>query len=152
MIIGIDPGFSGAIAFLYKQELDVVDLPIMRIKNRKQVDPVSFTAIINCAPRKIAFAAIEDVHSMPKQGVASTFKFGYNAGILLGVIQALGIKVFRIDPSIWKAALGISSDKKESLALAKKLFPAYKAYFTRVKDNGRAEAVLLAHFARKCYR
>ena len=152
MIIGIDPGFSGAIAFLYPDNvLHIKDMPIRAIMNRKQVDGHAFALILKAYKyRGAAFAAIEDVHSMPGQGVTSTFRFGYNAGILLGVLQALDIKVLRIKPSVWKVALGLSSDKSKSLTLAKKLFPAYKEYFTRAKDDGRAEAALLAHFAREC--
>ena len=168
MIIGIDPGFSGAIATLNSTngygspklktelcDLTVWDMPLIQINGRPQVDAKQFAHKLRYMTKihkvSIQFAAVEDVHAMPEQGVVSTFRFGYNAGILLGVLQALNIKVLRIKPNVWKPALGLSRDKNDSLKLARKLFPRYsKKYFTRKKDDGRAEAALLAHFAREC--
>ena len=148
MIIGIDPGFSGAIAFYEKGVLLIHDMPLRKIMDRTQVDAVQFSTYIIDMKRqcRIAFAVVEDVHAMPKQGITSTFRFGYNAGILLGVLEALRVKVLRVKPNAWKPALGLSSDKGKSLALAKKLFPAYHHYFERAKDDGRAEAALLARY------
>ena len=88
---------------------------------------------------------------MPGQGVVSTFRFGYNAGILLGVLEAHRIQVLRVNPSSWKSALNLSSNKKDSLKLAIKKFPIYKAYFARMKDDGRAEAALIASYAASCF-
>jgi len=152
MVIGIDPGFSGAIAFLSSDKLVVRDLPLTKIKGRKQIDGGEFAGLIHgCEVRMdecILFAALEDVHSMPHDGVVSAFRFGYNAGILLGVLKALGIKVLRLDPGVWKAQMGVTSDKKTSLARARKLFPLNKKDFARAKDDGRAEAALMAHLVK----
>ena len=148
MIIGIDPGFTGAIAFLNRNKLLIQDLPIRLIMKKKQIDERKFAAIIKDAPC-IDYAAIEDVHSMPNQGVASTFTFGYNAGILLGVLAAHNIKILKVRPNVWKPALGLDRDKKKSLVLARKVFPDYQSYFKLMKHNGRAEAALIAHFAQK---
>lgn len=83
---------------------------------------------------------------MPNQGVASMFRFGYNAGILLGVLNALEIKVLKVKPAVWKSALNLSSDKSKSLKLARKLFPSLHNQLRMQKNDGRAEALLLAHF------
>lgn len=149
MIIGIDPGFSGAIAFLLGNKLIIKDLPLKLFMGRKQINGRSFSLIIKKHLPKIKFAVIEDVHAMPNQGVVSMFRFGYNAGILLGVLEANNIDVLKVKPSVWKSALNLSSDKKKSLALAKKTFPGYMDYFKRAKNDGRAEAALLAFFAQQ---
>lgn len=146
-IAGIDPGFTGAIAFLSDSSLSVYDLPIKKIMNKKQVCGKQLTKLFK--KHAVDICVIEDVHSMPDQGVASTFTFGYNAGILLGVAEALGIKVLKVKPAAWKSALNLSKDKKKSLALAIKLFPEYKDLFKRAKDDGRAEAALLAYLIKK---
>jgi len=155
LIIGIDPGFSGAIAFLHNNnKLIVNDMPLVKINNRKQVDCDKINELIKTAKinsKNFNFAAIEDVHSMPGQGVASTFRFGYNAGILLGILKSNDIKVLRVRPTVWKSALGLSRKKSESLMLAKKIFPYYKTYFNRAKDDGRAEAALLAYYAKQSF-
>ena len=147
MIVGIDPGFTGAIAILDKKgEIILYDMPTLYIMKRKQVDGKALTRFFKPISHIIEMAIVEDVHAMPEQGVTSTFRFGYSAGIIMGVLQALGIKTLRVKPSAWKQALGLSRDKAESLSLATKLFPKYKSYFKRAKDDGRAEACLIAHF------
>lgn len=157
MIIGIDPGFTGAIAFLKytnpkDYSLKIIDMPIHLILNRKQVKARELTEVIEAMGlvHPIRFAALENVHTMPTDGIVSAGTFMYNAGILLGVLAALNIKVLRVRPNVWKPALGLSSDKAKSLALARKRFPCYRHYFKRKMDDGRAEAALLAHFAREC--
>ena len=148
MVIGIDPGFTGAISFVVSKDvMQVFDLPLKLFMGRKQIDGTAFAKLIKDRQHLIRFAIIEDVHAMPNQGVTSTFRFGYNAGILLGVLNALNVKVLKVKPSVWKCALNLSSDKKKSLQLAKKKFPAYKELFKRAKDDGRAEAALLALYA-----
>ncbi len=156
MVIGIDPGFNGAVSFLHKDVsnkdiLTINDLPVKMINDRKQICEVRFADILkhpSIIPYK-TLAVIEDVHAMPKQGVVSMFRFGYNAGILLGALACLRIKTVKIKPAVWKSSLGLSSDKKESLAMAKRLFPDNKSDFVLAKHDGRAEAALIAYWARK---
>ncbi len=153
MIIGIDPGFSGAIAFLSKNSdssVSVVDMPTMRQGSKKQVDAHSLASLIRPHIQIIKAVAIEDVHSMPNDGAVSAFSFGYSAGIIKGVCAGLNLpKPLMIPPNVWKPYLNLSPDKRKSLLLAKKLFPRYTRYFERAKDDGRAEAILIAYFARK---
>lgn len=150
MIIGIDPGFTGAIAFIRDDYVYIDDLPIRMIKGKRQIDEIAFSNLIKEKKKfnKIKYAAVEDVWVMPKQGIVSSGRFMFNAGILIGVLAALDIKILKTKPAVWKSALGLSKDKKKSLALAKKLFPDYKDYFRLMKHDGRAEAALIAHFAK----
>lgn len=154
MIIGIDPGFTGAIAFLYLKGNHLIckDLPIHKFMYRNEVNGKALTKLIKRFSEQgnIKCVAIEDVHPMPGQGIVSTSRFLYNAGILLGICNALDLDVLKVKPVVWKSALNLSSDKAKSLTLAKKLFPSYKHYFQRAKDDGRAEAALIAYYARKC--
>src|SRR4051812_35325229 len=99
-IMGVDPGASGAVAFLYPDDmlLLVMDIPIVD----GLVDAAALT-------RRIAFinpalAVVEKVHSMPKQGVASTFKFGMAYGTVLGIVGALKIPLHLVTPTVWKKA------------------------------------------------
>lgn len=150
IIVGIDPGFTGAIAFLYPNNiLKVHDLPIQRLHNKRQIHCKQLVQLIRPILNRIKYVVIENVHAMPEQGVSSTFKFGYNAGILLGVVEAMGLTTFKVSPGAWKPALNLSKDKKKSLALAKKLFPKNKIDFKLVKHDGRAEAALIAWHAKE---
>lgn len=83
---------------------------------------------------------------MPAQGVASTFKFGLAFGMALAMTQRINAPTHLVTPQKWKKDLGLSSDKNDSLAMARKLWP--DAPLERKKDNGRAEALLLAHWLR----
>jgi len=152
MIIGIDPGLKGAIAFLYNDgSLLIEDMPLKRIKKKNRVDGGKLFQIVKyntalLTPPAIT-AAFEDVNAMPKDGVVSAFRFGLGTGILIGVLEAAGVDILPIKPDVWKPALGLSPDKSKSLALARQTFPQSLHYFKRSKDDGRAEAALLAKFA-----
>jgi len=150
-IIGIDPGFTGAIALLHSHnDLLIQDLPIKQYRGRKEIDGVAFSEYLSAFDSyTIAFAVMEDVSAMPKQGVTSMFRFGFATGVLLGVLNAHRISVLRVKPSVWKPALGLSRDKNKSIALAKKLFCSQKELFKLKKHDGRAEAALLAYYVRK---
>ncbi len=85
---------------------------------------------------------------MPGQGVSSTFRFGEGYGVLQGIMAThSNIRVILPRPSVWKMSMGVTADKGSSLRLARQLFPAFETkYFSRIKDDGRAEALLLALF------
>jgi crossover junction endodeoxyribonuclease RuvC len=94
---------------------------------------------------------VEIVHAMPKQGVSSSFNFGMSYGVALGVIGALKIPVVHVSPTKWKKYFGLSADKEEARALAISKWPA-SLHFRRKKDNGRAEAGLLALYGAQTQR
>jgi len=144
MIIGIDPGVNGAFTIINfnKNILMCADLPLQD-KESKHLDGEKFKNIIESFNIKLVI--VEDVHSAPKQGVASTFKFGYSAGLLTGIMIGKNAQVKKVRPYIWKQLLGLGMDKKQSLDLANKIFPDTN-YFKLVKDHNKAESALLAYF------
>ncbi len=146
-VVGIDPGFKGGIAFLYPHTLFVEDMPTIEVFGRETIDIHEVKRLLLAHPVK--HVAIEKVSSMPEQGVASTFCFGFNTGKLYGLIYALNLPLIPVIPSVWKSALNLSSSKRKSLVLAKKLFPANTKDFQKMRDEGKAEAALIAYFANK---
>lgn len=90
---------------------------------------------------------VEDVHSMPSQGVASTFKFGRAVGAIEAVVALFREPWFIVSPQRWKADMKVTSDKSTSLELARKTWST--APLTRKKDHGVAEALLLAEWLRR---
>jgi crossover junction endodeoxyribonuclease RuvC len=96
--------------------------------------------------------AIEEVHSMPNQGVSSTFSFGRSYGIMIGVCAVLGIPYVLVRPQRWKAVYeplqGLQGDiaKDAARQLATELYPNLKILFEKRKDDGRAEAILIANY------
>lgn len=150
MILGIDPGVNGAYTILdiNKNIIACRDLPLLD-KESKHLDGEYFCDLIKGFDIKLAI--IEDVHSAPKQGVASTFKFGYSAGLLTGIILGMNIPIKKVRPYIWKHLLNLGTDKKESLALANRLFPNNDC-FKLVKDHNKAESALIAYFGLRSWK
>jgi crossover junction endodeoxyribonuclease RuvC len=140
-ILGIDPGLSGAIAFFFPVAPDRVaaeNMPAVA----GEVDCATLAArILQMTP---AFAVVERVASMPKQGVSSTFKFGASYGSIRGVLVALQIRTHLVAPTVWKKHFRLDSDKEKARALALLLFAASPEHFSRKRDHNRAEASLLA--------
>lgn len=146
-IIGIDPGQSGGIAILsdHGELMLLEELPYIRDTKFSWVDGGRMQSmLIDALAGKPARAVVEKVWAMPKQGVSSSFAFGMGYGSILAILQARHIGIELVPSSQWKAAMGLTSAKKVSLDKARLLYPA--AELPRIKDEGKAEALLLAHY------
>ena len=150
LLCGIDPGLSGAVAFynFETKSLDsVFDIPTQVKKNgKREIDTFHLTQLIDMRASHVLLAVIEEVHAMPEQGVSSTFTFGYATGIVTGVIAGFNIPAIRTPAAVWKMVMGLTSDKNYSRKVAAQMFPTHAERFTRKKDDGRAEAAMLAHY------
>ena len=145
MIVGIDPGISGAVAWVSDEGflLSAMDMPTLVVHGKAKVNPHILTSDLSF--RKPKIVVIEEVGAMPGQGVTSMFNFGYSAGILAGVCAGLGIPTVFFRPATWKRQAGVPADKGAARQMAQRLWPGSRA-FDRVKDHGRAEAALLARW------
>ena len=101
--------------------------------------------------KSILLGAIERVHSMPQQGVASTFKFGTNYGIWRGILAAFEMPFYTVGVQQWqKGVIQKAQDKKPALAAAARLFPSAELYGPRGGGkHGRSDALLIAHWCRR---
>lgn len=142
-ILGIDPGQSGAVSFYFPSEPHLIAVEDMPLAGG-EVEAANLANLIG--DMRPAFAVIERVHSMPKQGVASSFKFGCSYGQARGVVAALRIPLHLVTPNVWKKHFRLSSDKEQSRSLALRLWPEQAAMFARKKHSDRAEAALLARY------
>jgi len=146
-IIGIDPGASGAIALLVSGVLiSVHDMPTVTVERNKaqkrQVCPAGLSLLMQqLSPHK---AICEKVGAMPGQGVSSMFSFGRSVGIIEGVLAAKQIPVTFTTPQSWQKQSGAAKGKDGSRQRVMELFPREAHLFARVKDDGRADAVLIA--------
>jgi len=174
--IGIDPGLSGAVAALdgAGRVISLQDTPTIEQRVGKHVrntyaEPgmasliegiIRSATLASCTECGVvdrelisshAVIMIENVHAMPKQGVSSSFSFGVGYGVWRGIIATLGIPYHRVEPTVWKKALGLPKAKGAAVARALKLFPRAEighAYRGRmIYSDGRAEALLIAHYA-----
>ena len=147
-ILGIDPGASGALAFLdvVSWELELHDMPsfteLVNGKSRKRVDTFALANLIKSRP--IRSISTERVHSMPQMDVKSIFSFGRFYGQLEMSAAMAGIPFKDTDPAVWKRKMGVNSDKDLSRQRAGLLVPAAASLLTRKTDHDRAEAIMLA--------
>ena len=146
VICSIDPGASGAIAFLSASGylLEVVDMPTIEVKGKKRVCSAQLADII-CA-RKPSIVVIEGVNSRPGQAVTAVHIFGYSAGLCEGIAAGAGIPNQVISAATWKRKAGVPADKGAVRQMASRLWPGAASRFSRVKDDGRADAALLGHW------
>jgi crossover junction endodeoxyribonuclease RuvC len=144
MIISIDPGLTGAIAYFTNEGLlnYIEDMPITAKINGKgnQVNANLLSELFVDVDRAI----IERVHAMPGQGVTSVFSFGRSLGVIEGILAANQIPIEWITPQKWKKHFSLLGKPKDaSRTLAIELYPNHLDLFKRKKDNGRSDAVLI---------
>lgn len=144
VICGVDPGLNGAFAFIDTEDgtLHIEDMPTKEKNNKRFVDAARVGAIFNSHFPDCVY--LEQVHSSPQMGVASSFSFGRSSGIVLGAAGASGLPVEEIPPSLWKPRMGCTADKRQTVARADQLMPACGALWKLVKHTDRAEAALIA--------
>lgn len=148
LIVGIDPGKTGAIAFLNpsNMSLHIEDMPLGKsTTGRDELDLRSLGELLRLGTKVDRhIAVLERVSAMPKDGVAGAFNFGQNYGALRMAIVGHGYEDRLVTPAAWKKYFKLSKDKGVSQSYACSRFPGYSHYFARVKDHGRAEAALIA--------
>ena len=116
IFMGFDPGLSGGMAtvdgagFASTQPIPVAG---------GEIDIATITDdLASVALAGDIIAVVEAVHSMPKQGVASTFKFGKGYGKILGMLEALKIRTMLVTPQAWKAVILAGTPKDKDAAVA----------------------------------
>ena len=146
IVIAIDPGLSGAIAVFIDDVLSaVIDTPTHELtrngKTKRQISASGLAAIFR--DYKPDHVVVEKVSAMPGQGVTSMFSFGRSFGLIEGIVGAFEIPATYVMPSVWTKGIGRGQGKDASRARACELYPVWEKSFARVKDDGRADAVLI---------
>jgi crossover junction endodeoxyribonuclease RuvC len=153
-VIGIDPGAAGAVAIIEDtgKLVHVFEMPAVEVvvggKAKRRVSPEMLAAELELYADQGARAIVEQVGAMPGQGVTSMFAFGESFGLAKGILAGLKIPTTTVTPGKWKKALQLNSGKDGSRAKAAQIWPASAAEFKRVKDDGKAEAALIAYWGR----
>ena len=173
--VGIDPGMQGAVAALDDDGfLGVWDTPTLTISKGKtkkgnakhqhkyaaaqMVDILegarfNHTALgMRTGTPSPCVIGLELVHSMPGQGATSMFSMGRGTGLWEGIIAALRLPSQQVTPQAWKKMLmggETGKTKQASIVVAQRLFPKASAFLSRKKDDGRADAILIAEYVRR---
>ena len=161
LVIGCDPGLTGAISLLCSQRglLECEDLPTCTNgqttgKMLRWIDVAALQGMLWDWSVRHGFAE-HSVHacierpipmpSMPSTTTASSFDtFGVVRALVTGRVSPNGMTV--VDPSRWKRMFGLHTDKDGSIACAKRLYPDASASLARKKDHNRAESILIGHW------
>ena len=155
--IGIDPGLTGAVAFVNDQHQHaralVFDLP--RHATAHRLDGYALAALMreHSPADEACRVYLEQIHAAANHsgGGASMQSMGSmmrSVGIILGAIDCTRFPLTEVGPQRWKRFFGLDSNKAKSLQLARRLYPELQPALKRAKDDGRAEAVLIAHWGR----
>jgi crossover junction endodeoxyribonuclease RuvC len=145
IIAGIDPGANGGLA-IYGPSVLGVFLEVYSVpKVGKEIDKQAWSQQWDF--KGVGHVFIEQVSAMPGQGVTSMFNFGMAYGFVQALAFSAGVPVSFIRPQEWKKLVGIpvGSDKSASRIRASQLFPNDADKWAKVKDDGLAEAALIAY-------
>ena len=152
IVVGIDPGLSGAIAILENNKvLNIFDMPVMAEgkKNKRQLNSAQLVSIIKdgTRPESEIAVVVEQVNAMPGQGVTSMFNFGQTFGAIKGVCAALELPIFFVRPSKWKKHFElINSSKDSSRTKVIEMYPSLSSQLAKKKDVNKSDAILIARF------
>lgn len=165
MMLGIDPGLSGALAVFNPTTNTVVaseNIPTLTLRRNNKLKQTVDIHRLLASTRGIALtfpgivAMLELVGAMPGQGVSSMFSFGDTNGCIKTAVAAAGIPYSFVTSGVWKKALGCPADKDGALLRASQLMPASAELWTptrgvRTKEDckGIAEAALIAFYGSK---
>ena len=139
IVIGIDPGLSGALAILEnKRVLGIFEMPVMPEgkKNKRQLNSAQLVNILrdNVKINEEIAVVVEQVNAMPGQGVTSMFNFGQTFGAIKGVCAALNLPIYLVRPSKWKKHFElINSSKDSSRTKVIEMYPSLSAQLAKKK-------------------
>lgn len=157
--VGVDPGVTGALAIVPTGgSASVFDTPTKKpMFGKRVIDVIAAKALLpefrQSPPPYTVF--IEDVGGMRGDAPSSSFNFGFTTGMWHALFDLLKIKVILVGIQSWKKAFGlwgIADEKMRKTAArvkASDLFPHLAPQLERVKDHGRAEALLIAEYGRR---
>ena len=148
--IGVDPGWSGAIAMLdqcggvialrrgyrtaseFLLAMDRLGLDRKWIQGSRQV----------CG-------AVERVNPNPKFGAKGNYSYGRAVGVLETWLFGVGLRYELVTPAVWQRALLKPSDGKDTKARARTVATRLWPSWAELKHSGACDAALIAEWLRR---
>jgi crossover junction endodeoxyribonuclease RuvC len=171
IVVGIDSGAGGAIAFLESETnelLHIEDMPVDRTQVGKSVrSRISRSRLLALLMRvRGAAGFVERPIGFPlrqtnkktgqtesrQPGAAGMLAMGENYGAVIMGCTAAEISLTEVRPGVWKRALSVPAAKDDARRRAAEIWPIWAAHFARVKDDGKAESALLALYGSRVLR
>ena len=149
MILGVDPGLGGALAWLREDGslYFVTDMPVLdgEVSAALLLGDEHIGDLID----DTGAAVIEWPGIMPKNGAKTARSMGMSLATIHTFCVVKQIPTFRVAPGVWKRRMGLSADKEQSrhppVAHLRAALPAQER---RRPGRGRAARRLLAHTCR----
>ena len=145
--IGIDPGKSGAMAVIWRDET-------LRPTLVPYTGPLCYVSNFCGLGAYGVRIVVERLFARP--GKMSSAKANFELGRCMGELETMlsmcGVPFQEVTPQAWQKEFGISGDKQTHVDCAKRLFPgvSLKRSEKCVKDfDGFADALLMAEYARR---
>lgn len=147
VIIGIDPGVTGAMAVVRNGRIEMtLDLPCAKTDGFNGINPNLLDRLIHGhvgdeIAQKNVVAYCEKSIMGPGNG-KMTMRSVYDCrGVIRSVLALSQVPLIYVPPQTWKKSCGIppKSDKEYSRGLALQRFPELTQYLMRKKDHNRAE-------------
>lgn len=161
--LGIDPGSASPSGAVFQKLRGVkgaiihaFDVPMTGEENERRVDVLGLVRAIQ--DWGVTHCVIERVNAMPSipdektgqrrvMGTASMFRFATAYGDLRTTVRLCGFEPRFVMPARWKKFYGLKGpDKEQSRQMALELWPQMADLLKRKKDEGRAEAMLIARY------
>lgn len=153
IVIGIDPGISGALAVVDGERhlLGVWDTPATDAGRRQYLDREMVSLLLEASQLGACRGVfVEAQGPRPKQGCKASYGTGLGFGLWRGIIAATGLPLYVVSPQTWQrsAYSGVTGEGKErSFIAAQRLFPDIeltKPKSRKLTLDGRADAALIA--------
>ena len=162
VFVAIDPGITGAVAILRGGEAAVYDTPTTATNGtgKREYLAASMRDLLALVPAHEAHVVIEEPQVYTgrkvkdggeKSGASagSALKQGRGVGLWEGIVVGLGLSYEFVHPNTWARQMNVTREKGARRVAAARLFPALAQQLARVKDDGRADALLIAEWARR---
>lgn len=159
--IGIDPGLTGALARITIDDedagfeaIEIQPMPSIKVvrnnKDKIVVDPYGIARVLAKWEPDTTLVTVEWVTASPQMGPTSAFSFGRSLGVLEGVLAGLELNINFVRPQDWKKDIGLprGATKTESRKIATEYYPDHQAKWKLAKDDGMAEALLIARWGK----
>lgn len=154
MILGIDPGCTGAIVVMTDGDNYVahLNMPTVKVGTKSRVNGAAVAAFVRETVGEFnVHAYLEQVGAMPGQGVSSMFTFGHAAGVVEGILQGMAIPYTLVTPQAWKKRAGlVGTDKDAARSRAIQLYPDLRILDLKGKGQAVADAILIARHGASC--
>lgn len=150
--ISADPGAKGYLCLLVPEINHIEWLSLDK-------NPIEIHKWLTTAHTQyeITKCMIEDVHSLHRMSAKSNFSFGFNVGMITGILKCFPSGLDKVAPKIWQKSIGIKPKdpniKKSVGEKARELYPNCDIYGARGGLlDGKSDSLMIAHYCFEKYR